>query len=143
MRNFVLGFVSALLLVGLGYGVYQFVISPGQDNTIPRENPGDCAHLDSSASAFGKVEVTLTSKSGQSVGEVEVNLGVQPGAENYCWTQTNENGVATFEQVPADDYFVYFNDATLPPALSGGEPGPTLAIKVAGGGTAKAGIELK
>lgn len=142
MRNFILGFFTALILVAAGYGIYKFVFYPQRYN-VPRENQGTCNHLNEGAAEFGKVGLEISSKSGQSVKDVEVNLGAQPGAENYCWTKTNENGVAVFDQVPVGDYSIYFNDTTLPEALGGGGPTPVLQIKVTKGVTTEAGIELK
>ena len=142
MRNFILGFISALFLVGVSYGIYNFVISSKKDE-VSRESQGNCAHLKSGSTDFGKAEITITSNSGQSVKEVEVNLGDLPGAEVYCWTKTDDNGVASFDDVPAGGYYIYFNDVTLPPALGGGDATPVLQIEVSEGATAEAGIELK
>ncbi len=90
MRKFILGFIAALALIGIGYGVYYFL--------TPRD--------------FGDLKVTATSN-GKPVAGLEIDVDKKPGPPKYR-IDTDENGIALFEKLPVGAYAVFFNDASFP-----------------------------
>lgn len=138
MKNYILGFISALILVALAYGGYR--LYPGlQRAKVLNELESPCAILNPSAGEFGQVRVALSAGSTPIQG-VEVDLARIPGAEDYCDAQTGPDGVAVFERVPIGQYNIYFNAGNFPRQY--GEPNLVMPVTVRSNGIAQVGIDF-
>ncbi len=106
MRNFVLGFVLAVVLGTLAYGVYWFTSLPKRYERAA-EVVGDCAVLNPSAADFGKVGLTISSASGKSVAGREFALAAKPGVKPSCTAKVGSRGLTLFDKVPVGTYYIY------------------------------------
>lgn len=112
MKKFILGFITALVLVGLIYWAYPFVSGFwGGRGPVPAEE------LKPGATDFGALKVTVLGK-GSPIADVEVDLGtIQTGkgpTGPMAVATTNEQGVAMFEKVPVGVYDIFWNGSTVP-----------------------------
>jgi hypothetical protein len=97
-----LDIILLLILIFLLSTLYKFM--------IPQQPSGDI-------SGNTRVEITLLNESQQSLTNVEVDLGNQPGTPPSGGRQlTNSKGVATFFVKPGK-YSIYFNDISFPKDL--------------------------
>lgn len=94
MKKFILGFLTAIVFIGVGFGTYQLA------------RPHD----------FGDLKVIATSN-GKPVAGLEIDVDSQPGPPKYR-DQTDENGVVLFEELPVGRYAIFFNGENFPKELA-------------------------
>jgi len=160
MKQFILGFFSAAVLFAIGYFVFlapapvkpeqalQFLSSTLQNNETgqPEKTAGAvfCDTQKNSCVSYEKAKnpgnllVTVTA-GGKPAGKVEVDLGTVPGDEKYYMKETDDKGVALFENVPAGFYAIYFNFNNFP---QGYDASQTLSARITKGQTTEKTIEL-
>lgn len=110
MRKFILGFVSALLFVGIIYLTYPFVSGfIGGPKLVSPEN------LNPSVKDYGSLRVEIYGK-GNPLAGVEVDLGIigPKGPELMTIVTTDDQGAALFEKVPTGTYDLFFNGFQFP-----------------------------
>lgn len=106
MKKYILGFIGALVLIGLVYLGYQFISgSRGSYTPVAPES------LNPAAKEFGTLRVEVSGKGKPIVG-LEVDLG-QPGGR-MTYKMTDGSGVAVFENVSVGSYDIFFNDINFP-----------------------------
>lgn len=132
MRKLVLGFVSILIIAALayvGYKVFSESVFKGKSPLFGVVKSNEAVLCDtqqhlcnsfSKTSNSGNLKVII-SASGDPVKNLEVDLGVQPGAPKYYMRPTNNQGIALFEGIPSGNYFIYFNGINFP-KLYGNSP---------------------
>lgn len=161
MKQFLLGFLSATLIIVGGF----FVLNNGADKMVSKQldllqNNGAkapaggngkpegavlCNLRKNSCAAFEKTEdsgnlkVTVTA-GGKPMEKMEVDLGTVPGDAQYYMKETDDKGVALFENIPAGFYAIYFNLNNFP---KGYDASQTVSVKVTKSLTTEKGIQLK
>lgn len=83
---------------------------------LTKGTPRDCASLAPDATEFGNLTVQVLGN-GQPVGNLEVDLGLQPGPNN-CPKKTDSNGLVSFENIPVGSMAIFFNGANFPKEFS-------------------------
>lgn len=160
MKQFLLGFLSATLIFVGGF----FALNNGADTTISKQlyllqnngakAPADenekpqgavlcdtqknsCASFEKTASS-GNLRVTITGAD-KPMAKVEVDLGTVPGDVKYYMKETDDKGVAFFENIPAGFYAIYFNLNGFP---EGYDASQTFSVRVIKSLTTEKTIEL-
>lgn len=120
MKKFILGFIAALVLVGLIYTAkFAFNFLSSSKNTVGGTTAVKCNAQKSLCERFtpaadgGALKITIFSHAGAAAKNLEVDLGAKPGAPEYYMKYTDENGIAEFDGIPPGVYAVYFNGVTF------------------------------
>jgi hypothetical protein len=118
LLGFCLGFIVALITT-----VVSFLLAQRVFNIIPpfaesssetaTEAGGECSNINPDVGEFGGLKVTLLHQ-GSAAKNVEVDLAITPGPDNYCSQITDENGVVEFGKVPVGNYYIYLNMNNFP-----------------------------
>lgn len=137
MKKFILGFVSALILVAVAYYGYP-VVNGFIFGFSNQGKPLAPSELMPGATAFGNLKIEVTS-GGRAVTNLEVDLG-QPGGR-MSYTITDSYGIALFEKVSVGTYNVFFNDINFPKDLV--RLSSVVPVEVKDGITTEKKIELK
>ncbi len=106
MKKFILGFVSASVLIALTYFGYPYIrgFFGGSQPVSPQElKPG--------VTDFGALRVKILG-AGKPLSDLEVDLGEPGGTMSYMLT--DKDGVAFFENVPVGQLQIFFNDLNFP-----------------------------
>lgn len=116
MKNFVLGFISALVIIGLIYTITEFLIpgfkSASQQNRIS-EQKIECQNINPEVREYGNLKLQVIYQ-GQPASDLEVDLSREPGADEYCYKTTDSQGYITVNKMPVGNYYVYFNMSNYP-----------------------------
>lgn len=153
MKKLILGFVTAVLLIGIAYGISTIRLSsshetrsPLYDQDVKKANEAVlCDNEQHSCRAFdkaqnsGNVNVTIVAN-GKPVSGLEVDVANTPGAVQYYMKLTDADGIASFDGLPVGNNFIYFNGVNFPKAYG---DSPTVPVTVAKDQTAERRIELK
>jgi len=70
---------------------------------------------------------------------LEVDVGIEPGANEYYMMLTDVSGAVTFDWLPSGKYSVYFNSNTFPAKY--GAP-PVVPVEITIGQTTQKTIDL-
>lgn len=133
MKNFILGFVAALILAAIIYAAYPIIrgFFGGGGPVAPSElMPG--------AKVFGNLKVQITG-AGKPVPNLEVDLGQPGGRMSFAMTDTN--GKAFFLNVPVGAYNIFFNDLNYPKELT--RISSVIPVEIVKDETTEKNIELK
>lgn len=140
MKKILLIFIGILILGGVGFGAYKYVIAPRIEATRNVQPGAGVATLcdatkhvcsDFSKAPDGGTLKVILSASGSPVGGLEVDVGLKPGANQYYMKFSDNSGIALFEGIPAADYFIYFNGNSFPTKYG---DAPTMQALVEKGG---------
>jgi hypothetical protein len=111
MKKFILGFISALVLVGLIYFAYPFIRS-----FFSGASPVSPESLNPSVKDYGSLRVEIFGK-GNPLADVEVDLG-KIGSSGptgpMSFLITDSSGLVVFKNVPVGSYNIFFNDYHFP-----------------------------
>ncbi len=140
MKKFILGFIAALVLVGVGFGIYKFLtgaVGPGSSGPVSPEalKPG--------VSEYGTLKIIVLGKDKLPLSGVEIDLGTvgAQGPEGpMAFQRTGTDGVALFEKVPVGAYDVFWNSYFFPKEYD--QP-PKISVEIKKGQTTERTIELK
>lgn len=114
MNKFFLGFVSAIVLIGLIYLGYLVIPGFFSSGLVSPEE------LDPNAKDFGTLRVEVFGD-GNPLSQVEVDLGkIGPGGPigKMSAVKTDESGTAVFKKVPVGTYDVFWNTYAFPKEYS-------------------------
>jgi hypothetical protein len=145
MKKVLIFIVILVILAGLGYFGFKF-FWPASKNTSggpPKTvqlcdiDSQTCGVVPKSANP-GILQITIANE-GKPVGNLEVDVGVKPGATKYYMGLTDTGGVISVDGIPAGNYFIYFNNGNFP--VEFGNP-PLVPVSVLAGQTTKKSIDL-
>lgn len=152
MKNFILGFIAALVLVGLIYEFPSFLHGFEKEKTgllysedVKKAKEAVlCDAVKHSCSYFDKVDDSGSIKIVISAGEnpvkgLEVDVAPRPGSQQYYVKLTDNSGVATFENIPSGEYAIYFNGVNFPKEYG---DSPTVPVEITKGQTIERAIDL-
>jgi hypothetical protein len=106
MKKYLIGFVSALVLVGAVFIGRSFILGFfGSGGLISPDA------LNPAATEFGDLNVTVRA-GGRPVANLEVDLGTPGGRMSNA--VTNGDGVAAFTHVSVGTFNIFFNDLNFP-----------------------------
>ncbi|OGG49054.1 hypothetical protein A3G63_00570 [Candidatus Kaiserbacteria bacterium RIFCSPLOWO2_12_FULL_52_8] len=112
MKNSTIGFLVAVVLLGVALGIFKY--APSLFSVGPAPVTSD--NLIIGSTDFGSLTVLVYGK-GQPLSDVEVDLGTV-GANgptgSMSYTVTDANGVATFSKVPVGSFDIFFNTNRFP-----------------------------
>lgn len=152
MKKFVLGFIFALVLMGLIYSVFMFLsqfqpkkkgplydedVKKAQEAVICDVLKHSCSYFDKTQDS-GSLSVTIIAAKGPVKG-LEVDVAGKPGSPQYYVKLTDNNGVALFNNLPSDDYAIYFNGVNFPKEYG---DSPTVPVEIVKNQTIERVIEL-
>ena len=152
MKKLVLGFISALILVGLVYAVFTFVPQfvskkrgPLYDEDVKRAQEAvicdavkhSCNYFDKTQGSGSLKVAIVVAKS--PVKRLEVDVAGKPGSPLYYVKLTDNNGVALFNNLPSGDYAIYFNGVNFPKEYG---DSPTVPVEIIKNQTIERVIEL-
>ena len=132
MKSFILGFIAALVLIGVIYFGYPFI------RGFFGGGPVSPSELMPGAKVFGNLKVQLTG-AGKPLPNIEVDLG-QPGGR-MSFTTTDADGVAFFLNVPVGAYNIFFNDLNYPKEFE--RVSSVIPVEIAKDKTTEKKIDLK
>ncbi len=127
MKKFALGFICALVSVGLIYAAFTLLpqlgskkkgplydqdVQKAKEAVICDNQKHSCASFDKTQDS-GSVKVTITAKNNPVKG-LEVDVAAQPGAPQYYVKLTDGSGIALFSGLPRGSYTIYFNGVNFP-----------------------------
>lgn len=152
MKKFVLGFISALVLIGIVYATLIFLPQLSQKKKGPlydqdvkkAQEAVICDAIKHSCSFFDKTQDSgnvrvLINATGKPVSGLEVDVAPKPGSPQYYVRLTNKQGVALFESLPSGKYAIYFNGVNFPKKYG---DSPTVPVEVIKNQTAERNINL-
>lgn len=115
MKNFVWGFISALVLVGLVWGIYKLIPGFKKAKEANRQESLniECQNINSSVREYGSLKLQILYK-GQPATDLETDIAQVPGPDNYCSKITDSNGNISINNMPIGNYYVYFNMSNYP-----------------------------
>jgi|SRR3989344_4937438 len=137
MKKFILGFISACVLVGLiyfGYPIIRGFFGGSGGPVSPSE-------LNPEVKDFGILRVEVFGK-GQPIADVAVDLGkIGPRGPEGAMSEvrTDVNGVALFENVPVGVYDIFWNLTAFPQEYN--QPA-TISVEIKKGQTTQKRINL-
>jgi hypothetical protein len=146
MKKILIIIIVLIILAGLGYFGYKYffpssksqsVGGPGAAAQLCDINTQNCSAIQKSADS-GTLQVTVTG-GGKVVTDLEVDVGVKPGATKYYMRLTDSNGVAVFDGIPAGSYDVYFNGNNFPAQFGNS---PLVTVEVSAGQIIQKSIDL-
>ena len=105
MKNLILGFISALVLVTILYFGYPIIRGFFDSGPMAPEL------LNPAVKDFGKLRVEVFGK-GKPLTGLEVDLGDPGGRMSYAITDAG--GAAVFEKVSVGTFSIFFNDLNYP-----------------------------
>lgn len=145
MKKILILIIVLVILVGLGYVGYKYLL-PSSQNTSggpPKTtqlcdvNSQSCSAIQKSANS-GILQITIVA-GGKPVSDLEVDVGVSPGAQKYYMGPTDANGVVTIDGIPAGEFSIYFNDSNFPKEFGSS---PLVPVSITAGQTTKTTINL-
>lgn len=123
MKKYILGFISALVLIAIIFVVFLFIRGSGDKGPV---SPVD---LKPEVTDYGILRVEVFGK-GKPLADVEVDLG-EIGSSGptgpMSFMVTDAGGLATFENVPVGSYDIFFNTNHFP---AGFAPPKSVAVNI-------------
>lgn len=141
MKKFILGLIIGLVifltLSYFGLGNFMQGLKGGENGESSSVVPAEL--LKEGAAEFGSLKVVMTDSQGAFVGNIEVDVGEQPGGKMAVET-TDGNGVAFFDKMPVGNYVIFFNEITFPKNFE--RPAVLIPVKIMAGQTTEQEIIL-
>lgn len=118
MKKFIFGLIIIFVVIVAGYIAFKFFNSsknmiPGQRRAVLCNTERNVCEQFTQTSDSGSLKIAILTSTGIPAKDLEVNLGIKPGATEYYMKYTDKNGVAEFDGIPSGFYVVYFNDTTF------------------------------
>lgn len=124
IKNFTLGFIAALVFIGIIYWAYPLIFGIKSNEIVP---PDELKH---GSTDIGTLKVEIFAN-GAPLSGVEVYLGTigdNGPVGPMSIVKTNEHGLALFEPVPAGTYDIFWNAETFPQGYN--QP-PVMSVEIA------------
>lgn len=116
MKKFWLGFLVGALVICLIWLIFSVLI-PGfksaQERNKTQELDIECPQINPGIKDSGNLKITITYQDNPA-SNLETDLSQSPGADQYCYKNTDENGIVEFKNIPTGNYFIYFNMSNYP-----------------------------
>ena len=122
-KNFILGFLAALIFIGIIYWGYPLISGIKSNEIVPSNE------LKHGSTDIGTLKVEIFAN-GAPLSGVEVYLGTignNGPVGPMSAVKTNEKGLALFEPVPAGTYDIFWNTKTFPQGYN--QP-PVMSVEI-------------